>query len=507
MKTAIVGGGIGGIVTALLLARKGMEVEIYEKSGKLGGRLAYQEGGGYRIDQGPTIVLLPEMLLEILAECGVERDALELLPCDPMYAIHYGDGTVFRKWKDTDAQLAEISVTFPGEEEGFKDYIRDMSRIFTEGKRAFLEKAFLRKRHFLTIGNLQLLSKLGAFRSVRGLSGRYFHSEQLKDAFSLQTLYIGGSPSRVPGIYTLLPYAEHAFGVWYLKGGYARLVEVLERELRKQGITVHLEQPVSQLHIEESVCKGLVTQGELKRYDAVVYNGDFPNIRELYPDNLTAAKKKAGGLMGKKYVPSSGCMLIYMGLNRQWPCSHVHQFYLPASLTDSLKEIFEEHRIPKDPSFYVFNPSRIDEQAAPPGKSVLYMLVPVPSDEYIDWSKAAEPLKERVMQEAERRGFPGLQDSVEWLELRTPADARRDGLYGGGSFGIAPILNQSGLFRPQIVPDTIAGLYAVGASLHPGGGIPIVMQGARLAANHIEKEMKVHGASTDIGAMRAINPR
>lgn len=123
---------------------------------------------------------------------------------------------------------------------------------------------------------------------------------------------------------------------------------------------------------------------------------------------------------------------------------------------------------------------------------MLYFLVPVPAAPDKDWNDIAEALAVKVLWDAEKRGFPGLTASIVWRRLRTPADARKEGMYGGGSFGIAPMLSQSGVFRPQPKPYPLQGLYAAGASVHPGGGVPIVMQGAKLAVQELIKEMSGH---------------
>lgn len=163
--------------------------------------------------------------------------------------------------------------------------------------------------------------------------------------------------------------------------------------------------------------------------------------------------------------------------------------FLPDSLNKSLRDLFDRKSIPGKPSYYVFNPVMLDDTAAPEGESVLYFLIPVPAGEEIDWNTAAEPLASQVLEDAEERGFPGLGAHTVWRKIRTPADAAKEGLFGGGSFGIAPVLTQSGVFRPQSKPYNIEGLYAAGASVHPGGGVPIVMQGAKLAVHELMKEM------------------
>lgn len=493
MKMAFVGGGIGSMTAALLLAKKGASITIYEKNAKLGGRLAYREGQGFKIDQGPTIVLLPDMLLGILEEAGIERSRLPLLECDPMYDIHYADGTVLRKHRNEEKQAEELERLFPGAGAGYRRYMRETRPLFREGKKAFLDRAFIRKKQFYTAANLSLLYKFKAFRSTRHYASRYFDREELIDAYSLQTLYIGGIPFRSPALYTLLPFAEHEFGVWYLKGGYAGLVDILREELISSGVTLKLGTCVDRLIVQDGRCEGVVSDGAEMRYDAVVYNGDFPNLKSLLPSRASSG--------ASSYTPSTGCVLVYLGLKRRYEGETAHQFFLPSSLAKGLREI-AAGELPIDPSFYVFNPTAIDPDAAPEGKGVMYVLIPAPALGRPDWKRDTPALVDRVLEEAEHRGFPGLRKSVSWMEIRTPEDAAAEGLFRGGSFGIAPTLAQSAVFRPQIVPNDLKGLYAVGASVHPGGGIPIVMQGAKLLANHIVKESRSHVDSAVSDSMR-----
>ncbi|WP_042202377.1 phytoene desaturase family protein [Paenibacillus camerounensis] len=494
-RVAIVGGGIGGLTAALLLSRQGQEVVIYERADRVGGRVAFEEEGPYRIDQGPTIVLLPEMLNGILEEGGLPPGSLELLRCDPLCRIHFRSGRVLTKVAGLEEQAAEIEREFPGEGSGFLRFMDDMAGLFPRGKASFLEQPFPRWREFFSPANLRLMSRLRAYRSLRSAVGSYFRSEELRDAFSLQSLYIGGAPFRTPGIYTMLPYAESAFGIWMLKGGYGQLPRILSRELLSRGVEIHTGTEVESLHVEDGRCTGIVAGGVRHSYDAVLYNGEFPLLEQLLPAELFAGaapvKRNSvkGTLKRSRYQPSSGCVLIYAGTDRRWPEAETHQFFLPDSLNDNLRELFDRGRISQLPSYYVFNPAAVDDSAAPPGESVLYFLIPVPADPELDWDTLAGSLAERVLEDAEQRGFPGLKSSLVWKKLRTPADAHKEGLYGGGSFGIAPVLSQLGVFRPQPKPYPIKGLYAAGASVHPGGGVPIVMQGARMAVHELMKEM------------------
>lgn len=495
-RAAIVGGGIGGLTSALLLSRRGVEVTLYERAPEVGGRVRFETDGRYAIDQGPTIVLLPEMLQGILEEGGLPREALTLLRCDPLYRVHFAGGRTLTKVDGTDKQADEIERLYPGEGDGFRRFMRETGPLFPKGRASFLERPFLSRREFFSPANLALMARLQAFRSIRDAMGRYFRSEELKDAFSLQSLYIGGAPFRTPGIYTMLPYAEQQFGVWMLKGGYGELPRIMARELERRGVHMVTNTEVQSLVVEDGRCKGVVVNGERHVFDAVLYNGEFPHLAGLLQASGTEgssavrrAPRRREMPKPRNYQPSSGCLLIYAGAKRRWEDALTHQFFLPESLDASLRELFENKVIPARPSYYVFNPAALDGEAAPEGESALYFLVPVPSGDHIDWMREGEALASRVLEDAERRGFPGLRESIVWRTIRTPADAAADGLYGGGSFGIAPVLAQSGVFRPQPKPYPIKGLFAAGASVHPGGGVPIVMQGAKLAVEEMTKEL------------------
>ncbi|NMO97052.1 phytoene desaturase family protein [Paenibacillus lemnae] len=494
MEVGIIGAGIGGLTTALLLSSRGFEVTVYEKEKELGGRLAYQrdESGRFAIDKGPTIVLLPDMLLDILEEGGMDTSLLPLMECDPLYAIHYADGTVFQKHRDQEKQLKELDRVFPGERSGYLKYMMDMEIAFNSGVSAFLSRPFFRKSQFYTWNNMKLLLQMKAYKSVRKLAADYFRDERLQDAFSLQTLYIGGAPFSAPALYTLIPYAEHAFGVWYLRGGYAGLVQTIREVLEQRGVTFVTGCKADHLLIEHGSCIGFVSDQQEYRHDSIIFNGDFPHLAGMIPQtkrNAGSVKLPSPKTLQKEYEPSSGCFLIYLGLNKRYEDVNIHQFFLPASLQNGLRQLFVDKQIPNEPSFYTFYPTALDDTAACEGESVMYILVPVPPAGHIAWDELKDEFAQRILDEAEQRGFPDLQESILWMDIRTPDDAEQEGMYRGGSFGIAPSLKQSAIFRPQIVPfPSIMNLYSVGASVHPGGGIPIVMQGARLLADHLTKE-------------------
>ncbi|MGG4490490.1 phytoene desaturase family protein [Metabacillus idriensis] len=480
MKIAIAGGGIGGLISALLLRKHGYDVTIFEKRNKLGGRLAFVEEKGYRIDEGPTIVLLPEMLTGILKEAGVSDDQYELIKINPLYNLQFKDGVSYTKYNSAERQLQEISENFPGNEEGFKRFMKDMEIRFQLGKSKFLEKSFHDKRTFWTRHNLQSLMQLKAYKSVNTSLKAYFQDEKIRQAYSLQTLYIGGNPFDSPALYSLISYSEHQHGIYYFKGGYASLVTVLEKELLKQGVEVVTDANVERILSDGEKAEGLIVNGKMIKADSFILNGDFPLASKLISQD---------SMPSRNYTPSSSCVMLYFGLNKIYKGALVHQFFMGSDFNQHMKDIFVTKEVPSDPSFYAFHPSVIDSSLAPEGHGVLYALIPVPSGSSIKWTEQTGFI-ERMIDRLEERGFPGLRASIQWMKVRTPEDKEMEGLFQGGSFGIAPSLFQSGVFRPQVKPSKLSNVYAAGASIHPGGGVPIVMQGAKLMVSAILSDHK-----------------
>ncbi|KGX91600.1 capsular polysaccharide biosynthesis protein CpsH [Pontibacillus halophilus JSM 076056 = DSM 19796] len=475
----IVGGGVGGLVTALLHSQRTDDtITVIEKGSTMGGRLSFVKEGSYQIDGGPTIVLLPDMLLSILEEGGISRERLDLISCDPLYTLDFHDGTEVTKYKNLETQRQEIEKLFPGEGEGFLRFMKDMKWRFSLGQEHILSRSFVDKKQFFKPNNLRTLVKLKAFLRVKQMLKTYFKSEYLQDMYALQTLYIGGHPSGSPAIYSLVSYSEHEHGIWYLKGGYASLVPILTEELERRGVELRTDCEVSDVKTDEGRATEIKVNDRWEAVDQLVLNGDFPVMDELFQQKEQ---------LSRSYTPSSGCLLLYMGLDQIYDQPSIHRFFMSKNFDKNMHEVFQSKVVPSDPSFYTFHPSIIDDTLAPEGEGVLYTLVPVPSGDHIDWENETE-FVERILDELEARGYPDLRKHIQWMKVKTPNEAKREGLFDGGSFGIAPTLFQSGVFRPQLKPYPLENVFAVGASIHPGGGVPIVMQGAKLLADYLHNE-------------------
>ena len=478
MNISFVGAGVGSLYAALLMTKKypSAQITIYEKEERVGGRLNFVEfENGAKVDEGPTIVLLPNKLKSQLEEAGLSEDEVELLEIDPLYRLRYEDGTSFFKYRDLERQSDEIERFF-GEGASFRKYMMQKREEYRLGFETFLDRGYDSKADLFEPKLLLLLVRLKAYETAYSNMKRFFKDERLRIAYSLQTLYIGGNPYGTPSLYGLIPYREQEEGVWYVKGGYFSLVTKMEQELRRRGVRFEMGATVERVHVENGKATGVSVEGAYIPYDTVVLNGDFPLMERL-----------VDGVSPKTYEPSSGTLLLYFSVDGKLDLP-VHQFDMPVDFEGSMRTIFEDGKLSEYPAMYTFNPSIIDSSLAPEGTSVLYVLVPVPRKlERADFEQQGtiDHLFGRI-----EKLVPGFKERVIEMKVRTPMDAERFGLFEGGSFGIAPKLSQSAAFKTQARPyPQIERLYAVGASVHPCGGVPIVMIGSQLLVKKMEEEM------------------
>ena len=487
-KAVIIGAGLGGLSAGIHLARAGYRVDIVERNERSGGRMNQICEQGFKIDMGPTMLMMPEVVEDLFTACGRNvKDYLQWSRITPAYRVTWPDGT-FLDMGENVAQMTERVRQFAPEDAArFPEFIAKMRDKYMTARGAFIEKPFNTLGSMLRPGTLKGMVKTLPLESVAKFVSRYVKNEKLQQAFTFQTLYLGMSPYDCPAIYALLPYIEMEFGVWFPVGGTIALADALEKLLRELGGEIHYHAAADKILLDGKRAMGVRTAlGEEYPADVVVGNLDLPTVyRKLLPPEVRRKHTNAK-LEAKEY----GCSgyLLYLGVKKidsPWP----HNTIL---LANSYKEILDDicgaKVLPHDPAMHVCIPTRTDPSLAPPDHDVVYVLVPCPNTQgNIDWDKEAPLLRERVLDKLEATGLPGLREKIVFERDFTPPQF--ESLYGchaGSAFsGLTPAFLQSAWFRPHSRSEDIQNLYFVGASTHPGGGVPIVLTSGRLAAEEI----------------------
>jgi phytoene desaturase len=483
---------VGGLAAAIRLRTMGFEVEVFEKNPIIGGRMGQLRGSGFTFDTGPTLLLISDVYRELFEIAARKlEDYVELMPLNPNYRIHFGDGDSMVVSRSLPELIPELERIEPGVTPRFYRFLEDSCLKYRIGRKEFVERDFESAGDFFGVRNLRLLTKTGAVNNYYRSVSKFFRTEKLRQAFSFQTMYLGLSPFEAPAVYALLPYTELAEdGLWFPRGGMYSLVEGLGRLAGELGVRIHLRSAVEKILVTKARATGVRVDGEEVGADAVLANADLPYVyKSLLPES--ALKDFRARSLGRLSYTASAFML-YLGLGRHYDHLLHHNVYLSKDYRENFESIFRRGRLPADPSFYTNVASRTDPDAAPEGMTALYVLVPVPHlGPGVDWEREAEPFKERVYGLLEEKaGMEDIQQRIVFEKVRTPVDWKRDyNLEEGAAFGIGHGISQVGYFRPPLASRSVGGLYFVGASTRPGTGVPLVTIGARLAAERIGREV------------------
>jgi phytoene desaturase len=489
---------MGGLAAAIRLRAKGFEVEVFEKNDQPGGRVGRLREDGFVFDTGPTLLLMTDVYRDLFAAVGRDLgEELDLIPLDPNYRVHFGDGESVRISSSLPALIPELERVEPGVTPRFYRFMESACYKYRLGRSEFVERDFDRAGHFFGPRNLRLLLKTKAVNNYYRSVARYFKTEKLRQAFSFQTMYLGLSPFQAPAVYALLPYTELAEdGLWYPRGGMYELVEALVRLARDLGVKINLSSPVEEITVAGDRARGVRVNGEELKADAVLANADLPYVyRSLLPSSAANGDFRWKLRKRDRLLYTASAFMLYLGLDRKLAHMSHHNVYLSARYKENFEQIFDERRLPDDPSFYTNVPSRTNEDAAPAGMEALYVLVPTPHlNENVDWSRESTPFKERIYDLLEKKaGIEGIRDRVVYEKIKTPLNWLTDyNLEEGAAFGLGHGIFQVGYFRPPIASKTVRNVYFVGASTRPGTGVPLVTIGAKLAAERIGRDLLGH---------------
>jgi phytoene desaturase len=475
----VVGGGLGGMAAALRLRAKGYRVTLFDRTLMLGGRAQVFEKDGFRHDAGPTVITAPFLIDELFELFGKKRaDYLDLVPLSPWYRFRFADGSTFDYGGTVEDTLAEIRRIEPADVAGYLRMLEHSHNLFDRGFTGLADRPFDQFSTMLAQG--PALARLGAYRTIWQMVSRYFTNPNLRQAFSIQPLLVGGSPFETTSIYGLIHYLERKWGVFFPKGGTGAMVVALGRLMGEQGVDIRLNTTVSRILIENGTARGVtLSTGEAIAADIVVSDAD---PMHLYGEMVAADAQSLAIKLKRRSRLSMGLFVLYFGTRRQYKDVAHHTIWMGARYRELLADIFSRRILPDDFSLYIHRPTATDPRFAPPGCDSFYALCPVPNLlGKIDWKVEGPKLQARIVAALEQTLLPGLSQEITADFFMTPENfATRYLSYEGAGFSIAPLFSQSAWFRFHNRAEGIRNLYLTGAGTHPGAGIPGVLCSAKV---------------------------
>ena len=482
----IVGAGVGGITTAIYLARKGFDVTILEKNNFPGGRCGHFVEDGHRFDIGATLLMMPDTYKQIFSDIGRNlEDELDLIRMEPVYKLKFHDNneliftTDMVKMKD---QLEDIE---PGSFGRFLALMKESCRTYQLSMGNIIEKNYYSPFDFFNIRNMMILARVNAFKNHYRYACRYFKSDILRAAFTFQNIYVGQDPFKAPAVFAILPFQELTDGVWFPKGGMNRIVESLVAIALENGVKFEYGANVKQIKTKGNRIIGVITnEDSVREADIVIANADLPYVynRLLPVDGLT---KKINRM---EYTCSA--VVFHWAMDTSFPQLEQHTVFVSEEYQRGIQAIFNNNLAFDDPCFYVHSPAKSDPSAAPDGQESLSVIVPAPHLGIIDETSAAhltDTIREAVINRMKKEGMSDFDKHIKFEKCFTqPTWENMLNLTHGAIFGsLSHRIFQMGYFRPHNQHRKYKNLFFTGGSTHPGNGVPMSLISAKLAAEKV----------------------
>ncbi|MGE2716155.1 phytoene desaturase family protein [Mycolicibacterium litorale] len=483
-RVVVVGAGLSGLSAALQLAGRGRTVTVLERETFPGGRMGRLDVDGYRLDTGPTVLTMPDIIEDAFAAVGDSMtDRLELHRVDPAYRASFADGSGLHVHTDATAMATEIE-RFAGADaaDGYLRLRTWLTRLYQAEFNGFIAANFDSPLSLLT-PQLARLAAMGGFRRWDRVVRTYITDERLRRIFTFQALYAGVPPHKALAAYAVIAYMDTVAGVYFPRGGMRAVPDAMAAAATDAGVEFRYGSSVSTL---ERGADGRVTAvrtdaGDRIPADAVVLTTELPTTYRLLgrtPRRLLPLRPAPSAV-----VAHVGCAAVDPGAGED--TAH-HTILFGGAWEQTFVDIIDEGRVMSDPSLLVTRPTAGDPDLAPAGRDLLYVLAPAPNKAVgqVDWSQTGDAYVEDMLA-AVRRRMPGVGDDLELLHVVNPDDWARQDMAAGTPFALAHTFGQTGPFRPANTVRGADNVILAGSSTVPGVGVPTALLSGRLAADRI----------------------
>jgi phytoene desaturase len=485
-KVVIVGGGIGGLATACILGQAGYEVTLYEKNAHPGGKASLLKAEGFSFDMGPSWCLMPDIYEHFFELLGEDMNRLlKLTKLAPSYRVFFKDTLLGST--DIYSDIKKDGPTFeslePGANTSLISYLEHSRQQYEVAKAKFLYKNYDSWRDFLTLEMISEAFRVKIFSSIEKHVSQYFRSNEVQKIMLYTTTFLGARPSETPALYNVMNHVDLEQGVFYPEGGMYSVVQTLVDLAEKRGVTIVCNQEVEKIVTNNSKACGIKVNGKTIEADIIIANADIPYVEQQL---LGSRERMYSDSYWKRRTLAPSALALYIGVKGTYPELQHHNLVFSRDWDKHFDTIFKKKRWPKDPSFYVCNPSKTDKSVAPKDHENLFVLVPIaPGLKYTE--QLLEDFTDQILTTMEQTlHLKELKNNITYKKIFCVKDFEQQyNAWQGSALGLAHTLKQTAVFRPKNVHKKIKNLYFVGANTVPGIGIPMCLISAELVYKRI----------------------
>ncbi|MEN8927981.1 MAG: phytoene desaturase family protein [Flavobacteriales bacterium] len=468
-KVIVIGSGFSSLSAASYLAKAGFEVEVYEKNSSLGGRARIKKINGFTFDMGPSWYWMPDVFDRYFADFGKDvSDFYDLVRLSPSYRVFWEESQ-----DDIPANMEELEAYFEKYESGsgkkLQQFLAEAKQKYDIGMREFVTKPSLSIKEFMSIDIAKKGMSLDLFKPISKHIRQFFKHPKLIELLEFPVLFLGAKPQNTPALYSLMNYADMALGTWYPMGGMNKIIEGMVSVATELGVKFHTNSGVDEIIVEGKKTVGIKTNGELKKADFVVSGADYHHTEKLLAPTFRNYKEA----YWDKRVMAPSSLLYYVGLNKKIEGIKHHNLFFDESFENHAVEIYDTHKWPEKPLFYVCNPSKTDSSVAPEGKENLFFLVPVSTELTDDTEEMRKKYFDMICDRLTSHIGEDVREHIEVYESFAHSDFVGEyNSFKGNAYGLANTLKQTAFLKPKCKNKKIDNLFYTGQLTVPGPGVP-----------------------------------
>ena len=491
-KAIIIGAGVGGMATAIRLKLLGYRVQVFEKNDYPGGKLTHFETNGFRFDAGPSLFTSPQLIEELFT--------LAKEPIEPYFSYEklevacnyfYEDGVNIKAYTNKTAFALELQDKTGEPTKNIYRYLNHASDAYNHIANIFLRYSLHVIQTLFKAPIGKAFSKLRyayLFKSLNAYNETAFKSPKLVQLFNRFATYNGSNPYKAPAMLSLIAHLEHNEGAFYPKGGMISITNALYRLAVKLGVEFSFGKSVQQIIVKEHTVKGVMVDDVQHDAGIVVSNMDvYFTYKKLLYDFTMAAKVK-------KQERSSSAFIFYWGMNKSFPNLDLHNIFFSANYKKEFDAIFKTGIPFHDPTVYVNITNKLEPgKHAPIGKENWFVMINVPANTGQDWNVLEDFYRRVIIQKLNQILGEDIEPYIEVSEILSPVTIEsKTASYMGSLYGTSSNSKMAAFMRHPNFSKTTSGLYFVGGSVHPGGGIPLCLSSAAIVSNLIQDKYKHH---------------
>ena len=485
-QAIVIGSGIGGLAVSIRLARQGIHVDVFEASEKAGGKVSERNFGGFRFDSGPSLLTLPEMVLELLDDDLRFR----VTKLDVITKYFYPDGTQVLAYHDVRKLSVEIEKKLNVPANKVTNYLQKAARIFDLTADLFIFGSFYRLKNLMNLKSLKTLlnfRKLQAFKSLHDFNSHELAEKRLVQLFDRYATYNGSNPYQSPATLSVISHLEHNLGAFIPVDGMFQITESVVQQALRLGVNFHFNKPVLKLEVGEGKIQGVWLDIGFFPAEIVVSDVDIHRFySSLLPDKKRITKIN-------KAERSSSALIFYWGMKGNFPDLDIHNIFFSNEYQEEFRHLFQLKEVSDDPTVYIYISSKYKQADAPEGYENWYVMINAPADAGQNWNEIIERSRRNILDKLERMMGKKLSECIVCEEFVSPLEiAKQTGSVNGSIYGSSSNSRYASFNRHTNFRSDIRGLYFVGGSVHPGGGIPLCLSSARIVDKLVQEEMLKH---------------